>query len=160
MLRLTVDFWAYSMEVESYIVDNLSGIPKPLDIVFDTGAYMTVIDRNILFRAGYDVNKGIDAEFDAVGRSGVPAKEVLLRGMELGGKNDQRISLGPVLVYATDMSYTNTTAVLGLNVIREFDIRMIFGKNPYIELEPTYDMSVPVEFYEFLRTESRFGLWW
>jgi len=66
------------MEVESYIIDNISGKPRPLRIVFDTGAYMTVIDRSTLLRAGYNVNKGNNAEFDVVGRNRVPAKEVLL----------------------------------------------------------------------------------
>ena len=159
MLKLTVDLWATSMEVESYIIDRISGKPRPLRIVFDTGAYMTVIDISTLRRAGYNVNKGNDAEFDVVGRNGVPAKEILLKGLELGGRNDQRIILGPVLVYATDMSDTNTSAVLGLNVIREFKSRIIFGKDSFIELEPTFDESELVRFEEFQRTESRFGLW-
>ena len=120
---------------------------------------MTVIDISTLRRAGYNANKGYDAEFDVVGRNGVPAKEVLLKGLELGGRNDQRITLGPVLVYATDMSDTNTSAVLGLNVIREFKSRIIFGKDTFIELEPTFDESELVRFEEFQRTESRFGLW-
>lgn len=159
MLRLAVDLWANLMEVESYIIDNKTGIPKPLDIVFDTGAYMTVIDSKALLRAGYNVSKGVDAEFDVVGHNGVPAKEVLLKGMEIGGKNDRRISLGPVLVYATDMTGMNTSAVLGLNVIREFKTKIIFGNDTYIELEPTFQESSPVDFKDFQRTESRFGLW-
>ena len=147
------------MEVESYLIDNLTGRPRRLRIVFDTGAYMTVIDSKTLLRAGYNVSDGNDAEFDVVGRSFVPAKEVLLRGLELGGSKDQRISLGPVLVYATDMSDINTSAVLGLNVIREFSTKIIFGKDTYIEIEPTFDVSSPVKIEEFIRTESRFGLW-
>ena len=159
MLKLTVDLWAASMEVESYLIDNISGRPRPLRIIFDTGAYMTVIDSGTLRRAGYNVNKGNYAEFDVVGRNGVPAKEVLLKGLELGGKNDLRVSLGPVLVYATDMSGTNTSAVLGLNVIREFITKITFGKDTFIELEATFDVDAPVKFENFLRTESRFGLW-
>jgi len=84
--------------------------------LFDTGAYMTVIDSGTLLRAGYNIHKGNDAEFDVVGRRKIPAKEILLRGLELGGKNDMCIPLGPVLVYATDMSETNATAVLGLSI--------------------------------------------
>ena len=105
------------------------------------------------------MSKGIDAEFDVVGRNGVPAKEVLLRGLELGSNKDQRISLGPVLVYATDMSDTNTSAVLGLNVIREFKTKIVFGKDTYIELEPTFDENQLVRFEDFLKAESRFGRW-
>jgi len=117
LLRLTVDLWNSSMEVESQLVDNISGRLRPLRILYDTGAYMTVIDSGTLLRAGYNVHMGKDAGLDVVGCRGIPAKEILLRGLELGGKNDIRIPLGPVLVYATDMSDTNAAAVLGLNVI-------------------------------------------
>ena len=159
MLKLTVDLWATSLEVQAFLIDNITGKPRPLRIVFDTGAYMTVIDSGTLIRAGYNVNKGNNAEFDVVGRNRVPAKEVLLKGLELGDKNSQRISLGPVLVYATDMSYTNTSAVLGLNVIREFKTRLVFGKDSYIELEPMFEEGNLVQVESFQRTESRFGIW-
>jgi hypothetical protein len=125
------------MEIESQLVDNISGKLRPVRILFDTGAYMTVIDSGTLLRAGYNIHKGKDAEFDVVGRKRVPAKEILLRGIELGGKNDIRIPLGPVLVYATDMSETNINAVLGLNVIREFETGIKFGHPTIIEIEPT-----------------------
>ena len=159
MLRLTVDLWNSSMEVESQLVDNISGRLRPLRILYDTVAYMTVIDSGTLLRAGYNVHMGKDAGFDVVGRKGIPAKEILLRGLELGGKNDIRIPLGPVLVYATDMSDTNTSAVLGLNVIREFETRIKFGSPTVIEIEPTFDVNKKVLFDDFLRLESRFGLW-
>ena len=63
------------------------------------------------------------------------------------------------MVYATDMSNMETSAVLGLNVIREFVSKIKFGKNTIIELEPTFDINKPVVFEDFIRTESRFGLW-
>jgi len=147
------------MEVESYLIDNLSGRARGLNILFDTGAYMTVIDSHTLIRAGYNVNKGRNAEFDVVGRSGVPAKEILLRGLELGGEDAKRISLGPVLVYSTDMSDTNTSAVLGLNVIREFKTQIVFGIDTFIEMEAMFDVDAPVKYNDFSRLGSRFGLW-
>ena len=159
MLTLTVDLWNSSMEVESQLIDNISGKPRTLRILFDTGAYMTVIDSRTLLRAGYNINKGDYAEFDVVGRKKVPAKEVLLQGLELGGKYDKRIPLGPVLVYATDMAETNTSAVLGLNVIREFETRIKFGNPTTITLIPTFDVSKQVGYKDFSRMESRFGLW-
>jgi len=65
------------MEIESFLIDNLTGKPRLLRILFDTGAYMTVIDSGTLLRAGYNINKGNNAEFNVVGRKKVPAKEVL-----------------------------------------------------------------------------------
>ena len=64
-----------------------------------------------------------------------------------------------VLVYATDMSEINASAVLGLNVIREFETKIKFGSPTFIEIEPTYDTRKMVLYDEFLRFESRFGLW-
>jgi len=147
------------MAIESQLVDNISGKLRRLRVLFDTGAYMTVMDSGALLRAGYNINKGTNAEFNVVGRKRVPAKEVLLQGLELGGRHDMRISLGPVLVYSTDMSETNTSAVLGLNVIREFDTRIMFGSPTVIELTPKFDICNLVRFEDFSRMESRFGLW-
>jgi hypothetical protein len=147
------------MEVKAQLVDNKTNKLRPLDFIFDTGAYMTVIDNNTLLRAGYNIDKGKDAKFDVVGRSGLFAKEILLRGLELGGVHDKRISLGPVLVYATDMSEINASAVLGLNVIKEFETKIKFDNGAVIEIEPTFDVNIQVRFDDFLRIGSRFGLW-
>jgi hypothetical protein len=147
------------MEVRTNIIDNISGRARELAIVFDTGAYMTVIDNVALLRAGYNINKGRNAEVDVVGRKGVPAKEILLKGFELIDIDGKCMALGPILVYATDMSDLNTAAVLGLNVIREFETKIKFGKQTIIELEPMFDTSDLVKYENFLRQRSRFGLW-
>ena len=159
MLRLKVDFWNSSMEIESRIIDNKTSRARDLAIVFDTGAYMTTIHDKTLIRAGYKISNDRDAMLSVVGRGNVPVKEVLLQGFELVDISGNVLSLGPIMVYATDMSNMETSAVLGLNVIREFVSKIKFGKNTIIELEPTFDINKPVVFEDFIRTESRFGLW-
>jgi len=143
----------------SNIIDNKTGKSRLLRIVFDTGAYMTTIDTGTLLRAGYNVNKGIDTEISVVGRRSVPAKEILLKGFKLIDSDDSRVLLGPILVYATDMSDLNTSAVLGLNVIREFETKIRFGKQTVIEFAPAFDINDLVKYEDFSREESRFGLW-
>jgi len=147
------------MEVKACLIDSKTGLGRPLRIVFDTGAYMTTIDSKTLLRAGYNISKGRDAELAVVGRSSVPAKEILVKGLDLVDINDQLFPLGPVLVYATDMSDTETVAVLGLNIIREFETRIRFGNKTIVELIPQYDMNQLTEYDNFLRAESRFGIW-
>jgi hypothetical protein len=147
------------MEIKSCLTDNRTGALRQLNIIFDTGAYITTIDTRTLIRAGYNPNKGRNAEFKVVGyENNIPAKEVLLRGLELGGLNDKRIALGPVLVYATDMSEMNTPAVLGLNVIREFETRLIFGESTFVELTPNFDINNITAYENFIPHQSRFGL--
>jgi hypothetical protein len=148
------------MEVMANIIDNKTGKSRQLGIVFDTGAYVTVIHNKTLLRAGYNVNKGRDAEVNVVGRRGVPAKEILLKGFELIDFDGNSVPIGPILVYATDMSDLNTAAVLGLNVIQEFETTIKFGKQTVIELEPTFDINDLVKYEGFSREESRFGLWY
>jgi len=129
-------------------------------MTFDTGAYMTCVDTSALSRAGYDVNSGKVAYIDSVGRKGIPAREILLRGLELGDIDCPRLPLGPVLVYAVDMSDTpETVGVLGLNVIRAFTTRITFGNPAIIRLDPSFDVNKPERFEYFLPDSSRFGLW-
>ena len=160
MLKLKVDLWASSMEVMSNIVDNKTGKSRLLRIVFDTGAYMTTIDTGALIRAGYNANKGKETSINVVGRRNLLAKEIILRGFELIDINGNSISLGPILVYATDMSDLNNAAILGLNVIKEFETKIKFGKQTIIEITPTYDINDLVKYENFSREKSRFGLWY
>jgi len=147
------------MDIQAYIIHNKNGKPRNLPMTFDTGAYMTCVDADALSRAGYNVDLGKVAYIDTVGRKGIPAREILLRGLELGDIDCPRLSLGPVLVYAVDMSDTpETVGVLGLNVIREFITRITFGNPTIIRLAPSFDVNMPEKFESFLPESSRFGL--
>ena len=160
MLNLTVDFWKTSMDIQAYIIHNKTGKPRSLPMTFDTGAYMTSMDTAALTRAGYNVKSGRIAFIDTVGRKGIPAREIILRGLELGDIDCPRMALGPVLVYAVDMSDNpETVGVLGLNVIREFTTNISFGNPTIIRLTPTFDVDSPETFEDFLPDSSRFGLW-
>jgi hypothetical protein len=129
-------------------------------MTFDTGAYMTCVDTSVLSRAGYNVRSGKATYVDTIGRKGISAHEVLLRGFELGDIDRPRLSLGPTLVYAVDMTDTpETVGVLGLNVIREFTTRIAFGNPTIIWLDPSFNVNMPERFESFLPDSSRFGLW-
>ena len=159
MLKLIADLWNSSLEIESQIMHNITDEYKKLPIVFDTGAYMTVIHDKALLRVGYNINKARDANFSVVGRENVPAKEIILKNFALVDIDGNSIPLGPIFVYATDMSNMDTMAVLGLNVIREFETSIKFGQQTIIELNPTFDINKPIKFENFIRTESRYGIW-
>ena len=158
MLRLKVDLWKSSMDVQAYLIDTV-GKRHDLLMTFDTGAYMTVIDSFVLSQAGYVTASGNDTIVDTIGHRGIPAKEVLLHGLELEDINGARTPLGPVLVYAIDMSDTFTVGVLGLNVIREFITEIKFGDPTVIDLDPNFNINEHVKFDDFNFYTSRFGLW-
>ena len=147
------------MDVRVFLTDNITKKPRDLLMTFDTGAYMTSVDSFTLIRAGYDIAAGKSTSVDTVGHSGVPAKEIVLRGLEFEDISGARVQLGPVLVHAIDMSKTYTVGVLGLNVIREFKTRIEFGMPTIIELVPTFDLGVIEKFETYQPDCSRFGLW-
>jgi len=148
------------MDIQAYIIHNKTGKSRNLPMTFDTGAYMTSVDTAALIRAGYNVEEGKVTYIDTVGRKCIPVREILIRGLELGDINRPRMALGPVLVYAVDMSDTpETVGVLGLNVIREFIINISFGNPTIVGLTPTFDLNALENYEDFLPASSRFGLW-
>ena len=147
------------MDVQAFIVDNTTGKPHDILMTFDTGAYMTSIDSFTLSQAGYSIETGKNTIIDTIGHKGIPAKEILLRDLKLEDISGIHVSLGPVFIYAVDMSDTFTVGVLGLNVIREFETKIKFGQQTIIELDPAFDINDLVKIDNFIREESRFGLW-
>ena len=61
----------------------------------------------------------------------------------------------------------NAFALLGMNVIKEFDVIARFGdkrpspdkRDATIYLDPLYDLNDTVSFREFNPEQSRFGVW-
>jgi hypothetical protein len=78
------------------------------------------------------------------------------------------VAIGPVMVDVIDFPLDGITfALLGMNVIKEFDVIAKFGdkrpepdkRDATILLDPLYDLGDKVLFDEFLPTQSRFGVW-
>ena len=91
--------------------------------IFDTGASVTTISKDILFNLGYDVVNGKVEQITTA--SGVEyVREVVVDKIRLG-----EFELKDTLVYAhTFPEESLTTGVIGLNVLSMFDINMLFSK--------------------------------
>ena len=111
-LSVYVDFW-----------DKESAAYRSGLLLFDTGASVTTISKDILYELGYDVVSGdINRITTASGIEYV--REVTIDKVRLG-----EFELEDVKVYAhafPDESFT--TGVLGLNVLSLFDINLLFSK--------------------------------
>ena len=118
VIEIPVDFSISSVGIEVEIWNNNLGKYSRCDMVFDTGASMTTIDTSIAFRAGYDLMAAESVTVSGVGDGAIPAKRIVLRNFKLGG-----IAIGPVLVDVLDFPVNgNAFALLGMNVIKEFDV--------------------------------------
>ena len=159
MLKLTADLWNNSLEILAHIKHGTTDEYKKLEMVFDTGAYMTCIEKTALLRAGYNYRKGKLSRIKLADSKVTEAYEVVLNGFKLGDKLDNALDLGAILVYAIDAPNTETPGVLGLNVIREFKTMLHFGNPTVLELFPQFDTDSLVTCENFMKLGSRFGEW-
>jgi hypothetical protein len=162
MIELKVGFFASSVWIESEIWNNNLNKFSLCDMVFDTGASMTAIDTGLALRSGYSLKNAETVQVYAVG-STITAKRIVIPNFRLGG-----VILGPILVDVVDFSEeSNTSALLGMNVIREFKVVADFkdkrpkpdGRDATIYLEPTFQIHEKASLESFMPASSRFGLW-
>ena len=93
-----------------------------LSITVDTGASVTTISTDILFRAGYDITSGTTKRITTA--SGIEyVKEIVIEKIKL-----DTFEMNDVLVYAhTFPQESFSSGVLGLNVLSGFDVNMLFS---------------------------------
>ena len=124
---------------------------------------MTAISTKVARRSGYNLKKAENIYVSGIGGGKVPAKRIILTNFKLNG-----IELGPIATDVIDFpEESNISALLGMNVIKEFKITADFkDKRPYpdgrdaiIILEPTFDINNKLDFNDFLLDSSRFGIW-
>ena len=118
MIELKVEFFVSSVLIKAEIWNKSLNKFSNLNMVFDTGASITTIDTATILRAGYNL-KGIEeVSVAGIGSGKTPAKKIVLNSLRLGG-----FDLGPVLIYAVDFpDEINTSALLGMNIIKEFKV--------------------------------------
>ena len=163
MIELPVDFNVSSVGITAEIWNNNLNKFSICDMVFDTGASMTTIDTSIAMRTGYSLIDVENVFVSGVGDDTISAKRVILRDFKLGG-----LAIGPVVVDVLDFPlYGNVFALLGMNIIKEFNVIAKFrDKRPEpdkrdatIYLDPLFDSSDIIMFENFIPMSSRFGVW-
>jgi len=103
--------------------NKLKSAYSTLSIAVDTGASITTISTDILFRAGYDITSGSTRRITTA--SGIEyVREIIVDKVRL-----DNYEISDVLVYAhTFPQESFATGVLGLNVLSLFDINLLFSK--------------------------------
>ena len=132
----------------------------PCDMLLDTGAYMTVIDRKLADRNEYKRLKpdGI-YDGDTIGGIGgrVPCEYAVIPNIMIDG-----VELGSLYVCVVDFRETfETSAILGFNFIREFKMTIDISRTKSsvnVTLEPKFDVTDIHKGERFNKLESRFGL--
>ena len=123
MIQLDIDLFSGLLMTDIDLWNNAKNKYSSISIVIDTGASVTTISKDILFRAGYDVSSGASKRITTA--SGIEyVKEVTVDKIRLG-----TFEMNDVLVYAhTFPQESFATGVLGLNVLSKFDVNLLFSK--------------------------------
>jgi len=115
-LSVYVSFW--DKEIEDYRKGLLT---------FDTGASVTTVSKDALYDLGYNVVEGKIRKITTASNVEY-VREVFIEKFCIG-----EYELENVLVYAHDFPEESfTTGVLGLNVLSQFDINMLFSKRQIV----------------------------
>ena len=129
-------------------------------MLLDTGAFMTVIDRSLALRNGYQIltpNMLYEKSFVKGIGGRISADYAIIPNIRIDG-----IELGSIYTCVIDFSDdSSTNAILGLNFLREFKTIIDF-KDKYnvdIDLEPKFNLHDICVGKMFNRYESRFGLY-
>ena len=122
VIKLKIDLSTVLM-TDIKLWDKAKNGYSSLYIAIDTGASVTTISKEILHHAGYDVSTGDIRKFTTA--SGVEyVRAITLEKIKL-----DTYEMGNVLVYAHTFPQESFVAgVLGLNVLSEFDVNILFSK--------------------------------
>jgi hypothetical protein len=153
MIKLDMDFSLVNLCVEIALWSRKRKMFINIPAVFDTGATITHIDTNLLKRLGYDLSDVGNSYVNALGSKNIPINNMVLDNIKLGD-----IELGAVWVNFSDMSDINSSIILGLNVIKEFNINLDF-ENKLISMNPNFDINFKTSIEDFDKNYSRFGMW-
>jgi len=129
--------------------------------VFDTGASMSCISEEAAENAGYEIDVKNKTKVTTGGGT-INAYYTIIPDLKLA-----EISIGPILAHVIKFpEELQISALLGLNVIKEFSINMDFIKDKdtdktivSINMEPKFDITklCKIEDFNAKDREQRFG---
>lgn len=123
MIELDIDLLSGLLMIDIDLWNRAKDKYSAMSIVVDTGASVTTVSKDILFRAGYDVMAGVSKRITTA--SGIEyVKEIIIDRIRL-----DTYEINDVLVYAHTFPQESFAAgVLGLNVLSLFDVNLLFSK--------------------------------
>ncbi|MDR2166875.1 MAG: retroviral-like aspartic protease family protein [Clostridiales bacterium] len=121
--ELVMKWFGQSLQVNLKFWSERKGRFFGADLIFDTGATVSVISEDVLIALGYDVAAGGTKKITTA--SGPEfVKEVVLDKIMLGNHE-----MCNVKVYAYEFPYEMyTSGVIGLDIISTFDIHLLFSQ--------------------------------
>jgi hypothetical protein len=121
MIRLEIDYSRRNVGVEVYIWDKNENRFEQIDALFDTGAHTCAIDTDLLLRLGYDLDGAVKSYISTASSSRETAHRIRIEKMML-----DKTPLESVLFNTFDFPLVSRPVILGMNIIRQFEVSMNF----------------------------------
>jgi len=116
-----MEFLFGSLCVDVYLWSRTKGKFIKATAVFDTGAHTTHIDTIALQNLGYDIDNADESHVSTIGSKNIRINNIIIDNIKLGG-----VEIGAVLANFSSLSDINFPIILGLNIIKEFNITLDF----------------------------------
>lgn len=132
MIKLDVDFSMRNLGVWVNIWNKNKNRFELINALFDTGAHTSAIDIGLFLRLGYSLDGAAKSYISTATSSREEASRIRIEKVML-----ENTPIGPVLFNAFDFPLTSRSVIIGMNIIRQFEVGMNF-KDGLITMRENY----------------------
>ena len=153
MIELNMEFYLGNLCVNINLWSRRENKFIETYAIFDTGAHITHTDMIVLENLGYNLEDAGTGYISTVGSSSMQINNTVIDNIKIGD-----FETGAVFVNFSELSDINAPIIIGLNIIKEFNITLDF-KNMKMILDPNFDEKSTISADQFNKSSSRFGMW-
>jgi predicted aspartyl protease len=132
MIKLEVNFKRRNLGTWFHMWNNNKNKFEKIDALFDTGAHTSAIDTDVFFNLGYDLSGAVKSFISTATGSREAVHRVRIEKIMLGDT-----PFDGVLFNTFDFPWRSYPAIIGMNIIRQFEINMDF-KSRLITMRENY----------------------
>ena len=132
MVRLNINFSRHNLSVDVFIWNKNKNRFEKIDALFDTGAHTCSIDTTLFQNLGYTLDDARKSYITTATKTGEEVKQVRIEKMML-----DNTEMNSVLFNAYEFPLVSRPVILGMNVIRNFEVNLNF-KDRLITMRENY----------------------
>ena len=133
MVKLKIDFSRFNLSVPVNIWDKNENRFREVVALFDTGAHTCSIDAEVFLNLGYNFDGAIKSAISTATRPHEVVNRVIVDKIKL-----EDMEINSVLFNTFEFPLSSRSIILGMNIIRHFEVNMNFKKR-LITMHENYD---------------------
>jgi len=133
MVKLDINFKRHNLGILVNVWNKNKNQFEEIDALFDTGAHICAIDTEVFLNLGYTLDEAKKSFISTATQPREKADRVVIDKMML-----DNTEIESVLFNTFEFPLTSHPVILGMNIIRHFEINMNF-KEKLITMRENYD---------------------